>query len=88
MGGSPAANIGECLGDNASDCDVFYEENCEYKGSDTGLSPDDGAMKNEEECQQFCQIFQDYGCQYWTFQRTKLSCTLLSSQERTCSGLR
>ena len=58
--------MGECLGNNAGDCDVFYEENCEYEGSDTGLSPEDGAMKNEQECQEFCQIFQDFGCQYWT----------------------
>lgn len=47
---------------------MFYQENCEYLGIDLGLSPPDGEVKNEMECQEFCKIFQDFGCLYWTFE--------------------
>ena len=51
VGGSPAQELGECLGNGASYCDTFYQENCEYQGADLGLSPPDGEIGNEMECQ-------------------------------------
>ena len=57
--------------ENVSGCDLFFEENCEFEGVDTGLSPEDGAMRNEEECQEFCRVFQDIGCSYWIFEASQ-----------------
>ena len=58
IGGSPHQSYEDCLGDHSDHCDVFYEENCEFTGQDSGLSPPDGEMKTPEECQDFCKIFQ------------------------------
>ena len=58
-------DVEDCLGGRASNCDVFYQENCVYEGQDTGLSPPDGSLQTEAECQEFCQIF---GCSYWLFE--------------------
>ena len=67
MGGSPRTDIDQCV-EHGSGCDLFFEENCDYEGGETGFSPEDGAMRDERECQEFCRVFQDIGCEYWIFE--------------------
>ena len=68
IGGSPSQEIGECLGEEASECDVFYQENCVFNGTDLGMPPPDGEVTNATGCHEWCKLFEDISCAYWTFE--------------------
>ena len=71
IGGSPIQEIRECLGEEASECDVFFQENCVFNGTDLGIPPPDGAVTNATDCHEWCKLFAN--CEYWTFEVESLS---------------
>ena len=58
VGGTPSQEVEECLGNDTFVCDVFFQENCVYEGTDLGLYPPSDEVQNPGDCQEFCRIFQ------------------------------
>jgi len=89
VAGVPEQSLQDCLLGDITDggCGAFLYEECQYHGQDTGLSAPAGQVTNALECEEYCQLFEGFGCTYWVFNATDLTCNLLDSTERTCWGL-
>ena len=101
VGGSPEQSIDECINSLYHGCDAFLEEECQYAGADLGLSPPDGQVNTALECEELCVLYQvemiemiclecllqDVGCEYWVFNASSLSCSILDSSSRQCQGM-
>ena len=86
IGGSPLQSVDECVNGVDHGCDAFLGEQCVYEGQDFGLSPPNGQLNTALECEEFCVLYQDIGCQYWVFNKTEMSCKILDSSNRNCRG--
>jgi len=86
IGGNPLQSVDECVNGVDHGCDAFLGEQCVYEGQDFGLSPPNGQLNTALECEEFCVLYQDIGCQYWVFNATEMSCKILDSSNRNCRG--
>jgi len=86
VGGSPLQSVDECVNGVDHGCDAFLGEQCVYEGQDFGLSPPNGQLNTALECEEFCVLYKDIGCQYWVFNKTEMSCKILDSFSRDCRG--
>lgn len=50
-------HLQDCIFGDTTDggCDDFLQQECEYEGQDTGLSPPPGQITNPTECQLYCR---------------------------------
>ena len=81
---------------------MFLQEECEYDGHETGLSPPDGQIHSALECEELCVLFQVFYylkkkhnnvvliqgiCNYWVFNSATRSCQILDSSAKQCRGI-
>merc|ERR1712241_339987 len=80
-------NLQQCLTSNLNGCNGFIDENCTFQGLSLGLDPPAGEIQSPTGCEKLCRGFQVLGCNYWVFNTIDLTCQLLDSEQRTCTGI-
>jgi len=59
---------GRVFNRNANDCDKFLLQECDYSFSDPIESASRGSIFDAFECQEYCEVLADAGCDFWVFE--------------------